>query len=65
MTMVSLLRRVFSADAMGLLLVFAALQALIYGLSSSLRNTDTRQFFWVCLLAAIIAFGLSRRNWNG
>lgn len=65
MTMVRVLRRAFSADAMGLILVFAALQALIYGLSSSLRNTDTRQFLWVCLVAAIIAFRLSRRNWNG
>ena len=65
MTRVRVLRRVFSAEAMGLLLVFAALQALIYGLSSSLRNTDTERFFWVCLLAAIIAFGLSRRNLNG
>ena len=65
MIMVRVLRRLLSADAMGLILVFAALQALIYGLSSSLRNTDTKQFFWVCLLAAIIAFGLSRRNLNG
>ena len=65
MIMVRVLRRLLSADAMGLILVFAALQSLIYGLSSSLRHTDTRQFFWVCLLAAIIAFGLSRRSLNG
>jgi transglutaminase-like putative cysteine protease len=60
-----ILRRVFSAEAMGLILVFAALQALLYGISSSLRNTDTRQFFWVCLLAVLIAFGLQRRKANG
>ena len=65
MIRIRVLRRAFSADAMGLILVFAALQALIYGLSSSLRNTDTKQFLWVCLLAAIIALGLSRRNSNG
>jgi transglutaminase-like putative cysteine protease len=65
MIMARVLRRLFSADAMGLMLVFVALQALIYGLSSSLRNTDTRQFLWICLLAALIASGLSKRNWSG
>lgn len=62
---VRLLRRLFSAEAMGLLLVFIALQALTSGISSSLRNTDSRYFFWICLLGALIAFGLSRRNMNG
>jgi hypothetical protein len=61
MTPVRVLRRVFSADGMGLILIFVALQTLIYGLSSSVRNTDTRQFIWVCLVAAIIASGLSEQ----
>ena len=60
-----LLRRLLSAEALGLLLVAVALQALTYGISSSLRNTDTTYFFWACLLAALIAFGLSRRGFNG
>jgi transglutaminase-like putative cysteine protease len=63
--MVRVLRRILSAESMGLILVFAALQALTYGISSSLRNTDTKYFFWVCLLAALIAFGLHKRNATG
>src|SRR5688572_2165582 len=61
-------RRLLSADVLGLLLVSAALQALTYGIASSLRNTDTRQsayFFWICLLAALIAFRLSKRHGDG
>jgi len=58
-------RRIFSAEAMGLILAFAALQALIYGISSSLRNPDTKQFLWACLIAALIALGLQKRRSNG
>jgi transglutaminase-like putative cysteine protease len=65
MTVARVLRRIFSADALGLILVFVALQALIYGLSSSLRNTDTKQFLWICLLAAMISFGFNRLNFKG
>lgn len=60
-----LLRRLLSAEALGLLMVAVALQALTFGISSSLRNTDTTYFFWVCLLAALIAFGISKRGFNG
>ena len=62
---VRLLRRIASAEALGLLLVVVALQALTYGVSESLRNTDTTYFFWVCLLAALIAMGLSKRTKSG
>src|SRR5688500_8576590 len=58
-------RRFLNADVLGLLLVSIALQALTYGIASSLRNTDTQYFFWVCLLATLIAFGLSKRHGNG
>src|SRR5574339_756832 len=57
-----ILHRIFSAEIMGLLLVVGALQVLTFGVAASLRNTDTRYFFWVCFLAAMIAFGLSRRG---
>ena len=63
--MLRLLRKLFSADALGLLLVLMALQIFTYGISSSLRGTDTNDLFWVCLLAAGIGYGLSRRKWNG
>src|SRR5687767_5336402 len=58
-------RRIVSAEAMGLILVMIALQTLTYGIASSLRNTDTRNLFWVCLVAALIGLGLSKRKLNG
>jgi len=58
-------QRVFTADAMGLLLMLIALQALAYGISSSLQNADVRYLFWACLIAASIGFGLSKSKLNG
>ena len=58
-------RRIFSADAIGVVLAVIALQTLTYGITSSLRNTDTRYLFWVCLVAALIAFGFSKRKLSG
>jgi hypothetical protein len=60
-----ILRAFVSAEVIGLLLVSAALQALTYGIASSLRNTDTKYFFLICLLSAMIAFALSKRQGNG
>lgn len=54
-----------SADVLGFLFVSAALYALTDGIVSSLRNTDTAGFFWVCLLAALTAYGLSKRLSSG
>lgn len=62
------LSRLFSADSMGLILLLTALQAFTYGISSSLRSAGERQgmyFFWVCLIAALLALGLSRLKLNG
>ena len=58
-------KRILSADVMGLILVLAALQTLTYGISASLRNTDTRYFIYVCLVAALIGLGLSIIKLNG
>jgi hypothetical protein len=57
--------KLLSADLLGLLLIVAALQDFTYGVSSSLKNTDTKYFFWVCLLAALIALGLNKIKFNG
>jgi transglutaminase-like putative cysteine protease len=65
MILLRLLRRLVSADVMGLLLILTAVQAFTYGVSSSLRNTDTRYFFWICAVAVLIAMGLSKLNLNG
>ena len=60
-----LLRRLASAEALALVLLLIALQAFAYGIASSLRNTETASFFGVCLLAALIAYGLSKRHLSG
>ena len=62
---VRLARWLLSAEALGLVLVSAALYALTDGITSSLRNTHTDGFFWICLLAALIAYGLSKRLESG
>ena len=63
--MLRFLRRVFTADVMGAILVIVALQTLVYGISASLRTTDTTSFFYASLVAAVIAFGLGRGGFNG
>lgn len=60
-----ILFRIFSAEVMGLVLVLTALQAFTYGVASSLRNTETKYFFWVCFFAALLAFGLHKRRVKG
>ncbi|HSG45063.1 MAG TPA: hypothetical protein VLA72_18095, partial [Anaerolineales bacterium] len=59
-----LFRKLMTADVMGILLVILSLQALTYGLSASLRNTDTKYFFWICLIAATLSFRLSKSRWK-
>src|ERR1041384_7798514 len=60
-----LLNKLLSADVIGLALLLTALQTLTYGIASSLRNTDTKYFFWVCCVAALIAIGLGKLKWSG
>src|SRR6476661_354966 len=65
MILVRFLRRLVSADVIAQFLVLMAIQAFTYGISSSLRNTDTRYFFWVCFVAMILALGLNQLISNG
>lgn len=60
-----LLRLFLGADALGLLVIVAALQVLVYGVSSSLRNTDTSSFFWICTAAALVGYGMGKGKWRG
>lgn len=60
-----ILRKLLSADIMALVLMLTALEALTIGISSSLRNTDTRYFFWICLAAALVSCVLNRLRFNG
>src|SRR5215212_4468650 len=65
MTLMRFLRRLASADVMGLILILIALQAFTYGISSSLRNTNTSSFFWIAILAMLLAWGLNKLPLNG
>jgi hypothetical protein len=60
-----LTRRILNAESLGILLIAAALQVLTYGISSSLRDTDVRFLFPICIVAALISLGLSKRHLNG
>ncbi|HET9911321.1 MAG TPA: transglutaminase-like domain-containing protein, partial [Anaerolineales bacterium] len=62
------LPRLLSADVIGLILLVTALQAFTYGIASSLRGAGAQQgmyFFWICLIAALIALGLSKLKLKG
>ena len=61
---IRLLRKLFTAEVMGLVLVLMGLQIFTYGVSASLRNTDTKYFFYVCCMAVLIGLGLGKRNSN-
>ncbi len=60
-----LFKRVFSADALGLILIVIALQTFTYGVSASLRGSEAGYLFGVCLLGALVAFGLSKGKFSG
>src|SRR5262245_12122703 len=57
-----LIKTLFTAEIMGLSLVLLALHLFINGITSSLRNTDTKYFLLACLIALLIGLGLSKRN---
>jgi len=60
-----LLKKTLTINTAGLLLVLLALQILTYGVSSSLRDTDTKYLLQICLTAALVGMGLSKRKFNG
>ena len=57
---IRIVRKLFSAEIMGLVLVVFALQVFAYGVTSSLRNTDSIYFFYICLIAAWIGLALEK-----
>ena len=60
-----LLKKTLTINTAGLLLVLLALQILVYGVSSSLRDTDTKYLFQICLAAALVGLGLNKGKLNG
>lgn len=59
---IRLLRKLFTADVMGLILVLLALQIFTRGIAASLPHTDTNYFFVACLIAVLLSLGLAKRN---
>jgi len=57
-----LMRKLFTADMMGLVLILIALQIFTLGIAASLPNTDTKYFFAACLIAALLSLGLANRS---
>src|SRR5688572_33318574 len=60
-----LLKKTLTLNTAGLLLVLLALQILTYGVSSSLRDTDTKYLLQICIIAALVGMGLSKGKLNG
>jgi transglutaminase-like putative cysteine protease len=60
-----LLRRLTTAEALGMSVVTVALFIFIHGIVSSFRGTDFGDFLWLCLCALWISFGLRRIRLNG
>src|SRR4026209_919967 len=61
---IRLVRKLFTAEVMGLMLVMMALQIFTEWVSASLRNTDTQSFYNVYLLAAAVGLGLGYGKWH-
>ncbi len=59
------LRRIPTADAIGLILVLIALQTLSRGVAVSLRGTSRANLLWICILAAVISFCLGKIKVKG
>ncbi|HEU0296560.1 MAG TPA: transglutaminase domain-containing protein [Anaerolineales bacterium] len=62
--MIRLGRKLFTAEVMGLILIAASLQLFTQGITVSLSNTNTRYFFLVCIVAAMISLGLGKKHWK-
>src|ERR1043165_6811860 len=60
-----LLRKLLTAESIGLILVFSALGTMTYGISASLSGVDFAGLFRVCLASAAISLVLAKTNLNG
>lgn len=58
-------RIVFTAESIGLILVFVALATMTYGISSSLRGVDPGSLLRVCIIAALLSLGLAKTKLSG
>lgn len=59
------MKRALNAETIGLVLVFFAIQVLLYGMEAFLRGTQIRSLFWVCLAAALIGLWAGKSRASG
>ena len=58
-------KNLFSAEVLGIILIFLSLLILAYGISSSLLGTETGTLFLICIIAASIGWILNRSGLHG
>lgn len=58
------LRRVFRADVIGMCLVLIAIQVLLYGVGTVIRESESHTLFWICMMAAAISFFGAHSRWK-
>src|SRR5689334_21086016 len=63
--MLLLLRKLLAAESIGLILVFAALGTMTYGISASLNGVDSRSLLRVCFVGVVLSLGLAKIKLNG
>jgi transglutaminase-like putative cysteine protease len=59
------LKRILNTDVLGLSLVFAAIEVLLYGTETAIRGTQTDNLFWICLVSALLGLSGAKSKWNG
>lgn len=59
------LKRILNADVLGLSLVFAAIEVLLYGAETAIRGVQMSNLFWLCLLSALLGLSGAKSKWNG
>jgi len=59
-----LLRKLSTAESIGLILAFVALGTMTYGISSSLNGMDAGYLLRVCFISALLSLGLAKSKLN-
>lgn len=59
------LKRIFNAEVIGLVLVYAALQVLLSGVEVFLRGIQSNNLFWACLFTALLGLWAGKSRLNG
>jgi len=60
-----LLKKLLDPEVLSFILALLSLQMLAYGISSSLRGTETRYLFTICIIAAALGWTFSKSKLTG